>query len=311
VYRICSKNLGFKTRFFLPNGALTIDDLPDDVLLAIFDFYVVGYQDLYLFDVTFDDQGAKSKINSWQTLVHVCRRWRCLVFGSPRRLKLQLCCTRGITTSARKSLDVWPALPLLIKGFFSESSVDDIIADLKHSDRICQINLKFVPHAPIKKLWTATQVPFPELVLLYLSFGDFWGGPGPVLPDSFFGGSVHVPRLRFLKLTSITFPGLPKLLLSPTHLVLLSLCNIPNSGYISPEAMAACLSMLTSLERLQLEFEPPQSSPDQENRRSPPRIRFVLPSLTFFLFQRGERILGGPFVPDRCPSSRPVVDKVF
>jgi hypothetical protein len=86
-------------------------------------------------------------------------------------------------------------------------------------------------------------------------------------------------------LTSIPFPGLPNLLLSATHLVHLYLHNIPHSGYISPEAMATCLSMLTSLEELQLGFESPQSCPDQENRRSPPPTRSVLPALMAFFFK--------------------------
>ena len=50
--------------------------LPDDVLLAIFDFC-----------------GDKYELEAWQTLVHVCRRWRSVVLGSPRRLGLQLVCT--------------------------------------------------------------------------------------------------------------------------------------------------------------------------------------------------------------------------
>jgi len=33
---------------------------------------------------------AKRRADAWQSLVHVCRRWRSLVFGSPRRLNLQL-----------------------------------------------------------------------------------------------------------------------------------------------------------------------------------------------------------------------------
>ena len=55
---------------------LTIDSdvLPDDVLLEIFDFYVVGYQDLDLHDAFFGDQDTKRKIESWQSLVRVCRR---------------------------------------------------------------------------------------------------------------------------------------------------------------------------------------------------------------------------------------------
>ena len=110
---------------------VTIDGLPDVVLLAIFDFYVGEYQDNVRY--------AKREIESWQSLVHVCRRWRDLVFGSPRRLNLQLCYKH--CRSARKSSDVWPALPLLILGDVPETSVDDVIAELEHSDRIRQIDL--------------------------------------------------------------------------------------------------------------------------------------------------------------------------
>jgi hypothetical protein len=177
------------------------------------------------------------------------------------------------------SLNVWPPLPLLIGGNVSEASVDNVIAELEHSDRIRQINL--VLRTPqIEKLWTAMQVPFPELTSLHL---DWSYRHGPVLPGSFLGGSA--PRLRYFLLHSIPFPGLPKLLLSSTHLVRLCLVNIPHSGYISPEAMATCLSMLTSLQALYLEFESPQSCPDQENRHPPPLTRSVLPALTEFSFK--------------------------
>src|SRR5260221_5208216 len=50
-----------------------------------------------------------SAVESWQLLVHVCRRWRSLVFGSPRRLNLRLFCTPE--TPAKDTLAVWPALP--------------------------------------------------------------------------------------------------------------------------------------------------------------------------------------------------------
>jgi hypothetical protein len=46
----------------------------------------------------------KKKKDTWQTLVHVCRRWRTLVFGSPLFLKLELVCT--VKTPARDTLDV-------------------------------------------------------------------------------------------------------------------------------------------------------------------------------------------------------------
>ena len=254
-----------------------IDVLPDDALLAIFDFCVVGYQDMALglmFNVRF-----KREIESWQSLVHVCRRWRGLVLGSPRRLNLRLCWKpRGTAT---KSLDIWPSLPLHIHGYVFETSVDDLMAGLEHRDRICMINLWFHTSSRIEELCKAMEVPFPDLAFLLLSFAAL--SYRPDLPDSFLGGSV--PRLRFLYLYSIPFPGLPKLLLSAAHLVKLHLFNIPHSGYISPEAMATSLSVLTRLEILELFFESPQSCPDQEIRRPPPPTRSILPTLTSFWFK--------------------------
>jgi hypothetical protein len=228
---------------------LTIDDLPDDDLLAIFDFCVFRsrYPGFLRSDDHFD---IKRKIEWWQSLVHVSRRWRCLVFGSARRLNLRLVCVARMT--ARKSLDVWPALPLIVLG--RSLHVDDVIPELEHSDRISQIELScMATSAPgeANKLWTAMRMPFPELVTLGMSL---LGAPNvPALPDSFLGGSA--PRfLRHLTLFAIPFPGLPNLLLSATRLVHLHLYSIPPSGCISPEAMANCLSVLASLEDLHFHF---------------------------------------------------------
>ena len=257
---------------------LTIDDLPDDVLLAIFDFHEVKCHALVF--PGFGGYETKRKIESWQSLVHVCRRWRCLVFGSPRRLNLKLCCVPG--TSAKTSADVWPAFPLVILGGVSESSMDNAIARLEHSDRICQIQIDLNRYTTrIDELWTAMQVPFPELVILNLSYGDL--SHGPAIPDPFLGGSVQ--RLRYLSLRSVSFPGLPKLLLSGAHLVHLSLLHVPHSGYISPDAMATCFPILTSLESFQLEFGYFQDYPDQQSRHPLPQIRTVLPALTRFWFK--------------------------
>ena len=74
-----------------------IDVLPDDVLLEIFDFYV----DLNPWNPLDDTKEDKE---AWQSLVHVCRRWRSLVFLSSRRLKLRLFCTSE--TPAKDTLDV-------------------------------------------------------------------------------------------------------------------------------------------------------------------------------------------------------------
>ena len=263
---------------------VTIDDLPDDVLSDIFDFYVVKHQSLLDFIIVTGSE--KREIESWQALVHVCRHWRDLVFASPYRLNLRLYCTP--VTTARMSLNIWPALPLLILANEGDP-VNNVIAPLEHNDRIRHVEVVLGPYTTreIETLWTAMQVPFPELTALRLGRGD--SSSVPILPDSFLGGSV--PRLRYLGLTSIPFPGIPKLLLSATHLVQLRLTNIPHSGYISPEAMVTCLSPLTSLEVLHLNFESPQSGPDLETQ--PPFLptRFVLPTLEQLWFKGANEYL--------------------
>ena len=244
---------------------ISVDTLPDDVLIAIFDQYVNG--------------GAQHPIvrgKAWQSLVHVCRRWRSIVFGSPRHLDLQLVCS--VETPARDTLGVWPALPLVIwyNGYYQTGSVDNIIAGLERCVRVCRIELMFVQSSDLEIILAAMQQPFPELTLLLLTT---FSETVQVVPDSFLGGSA--PRLEYLMLDRITFPGLPKLLLSATHLVDLSLDNIPHSGYISPDVMVTALSSLTSLRGLTLRFQSPRSFPDQASRRPPPSTRSILLVLTF------------------------------
>jgi hypothetical protein len=240
---------------------VTIDMLPDVALLEIFDIY------------TLEDE------EEWHTLVHVCRKWRSIVFGSPLRLDLQLLCTAR--TPVRETLDVWPVLPIVVWSDDHESwGMDNIVAALEHNDRIYRLDLN-PQSSHFEELLAAMQQPFPALKFLdlWLQRGD---EPVPVVPASFLGGSA--PVLEVLALNRIPFPGLPKLLLSATHLVHLRLLNIPHSGYISPEAMVNSLSALIRLESLTIRFEFPQSRPDQRRRRPPPPTRTVIPVLTFLRF---------------------------
>ena len=245
---------------------MSIDMLPDDVLLEIFDFFVIQ---VYT---------AKYETEKWQTLVHVCRRWRSLVFGSPRRLNLRLFCSDR--TPARDTLDVWPALPLFIQRLGGAGSVYDIVAVLERGNRVYNIGLFNLKRSDLEIFSAAMQVPFPDLTDLGLSSN---GETMSALPDSFLGGSA--PRLRRLQLEGIPFPGLPKLLLFATQLVSFHLDNIPHSGYFPPEAIVTALSTLTRLEHLLLFFESPQSRPDPAHQRPPPPTRSVLPNLAVFEFK--------------------------
>jgi hypothetical protein len=242
--------------------------LPDDVLLEIFHFYMNMYS----------SNIGKPGIEAWQLLVHVCRRWRVLVFQSPRRLNLQLYCTPQ--TPVKDTLDIWPALPLIVAGNMALSSgTDNILATLGQSNRVCQVELHLTGWQ-LEEILAVMQVPFPDLTVMELSSHD--ENP-PVIPHSFLDGSAS--RLQNFSLFGIPFPGLPKLLMSATRLVHLHLSDIPHSGYVSPEAMVALLSVLSNLETLTLEFQSPQSRPDWETRRPPPSKRSVIPALIYFRFQ--------------------------
>jgi hypothetical protein len=78
---------------------------------------------------------------------------------------------------------------------------------------------------------------------------------------------------------------LPNLLSSATHLVDLTLSDVFHSGYISPEAIVALVSVLSRLETLSLEFGSPQRRPDRETRRLLPSKRSVIPALRYFYFR--------------------------
>ena len=219
-------------------------------------------------------------MHAWRTLVHVCRKWRSLAFGSPRRLSLWLC--YKARTSLKKTLEVWPPLPIVI---WVESpriwgvNKDNVIVALKHNDRICRIDLWDFPSSQFENVLEVMQQPFPTLSFLVLGLEE----TVPVIPASFLGGSTA--HLQTLALDYIPFPGLPKLLLSATHLVYLYLWRIPQSGYFPPEVMVNCLSVLTRLEVLKFGFKSPRSSVDQNSRYPPPSTRTLLPVLNEFRFR--------------------------
>jgi hypothetical protein len=254
-------------------GQATIDDLPDDVLLEIFDFYL---DDKNLNDIYSADQ--------WHTPVHVCRRWRSLVFASPHRLDLRLLCSTG--RSARVMLDIWPTLPIIQVEYHhdwsrtSEMTLDNTIAALGHPDRVRHISIIHYPGA-WDALAAAMQVPFPELTYLRL-----WsrGSSLSVVPC----GSA--PRLRTLKLREVPFLAVQNLIMSAGDLVDLALLGL---GYVSPESMVACLSSLKRLESLELEIEWFQSLPDQPSPL--PQTRAVFPALVKFTFN-GKSVHLGDFV---------------
>ena len=106
--------------------------LVDDVLLETFDFCrkIMMYPNW--------PHWPPRPVWNWLVLVHVCRRWRKIIFNSPRRLNLRILCTHG--SPVRKNLDIWPAFPIDLQ-LCSQTDLfptdeDNAIAALEHRDRV-------------------------------------------------------------------------------------------------------------------------------------------------------------------------------
>jgi len=127
------------------------------------------------------------------------------------------------------------------------------------------------------------QEPFPVLTRLFIGSDDV---NAPVLPGAFLRGSA--PRLQEIALSGIPYPTLPTLLLSASDLVELSLHKIPQTGYIPPEEMVACLAALPRLSTFRIGF---RSATRRDRILPPPVTRTVLPSLTSFRFSGASEYL--------------------
>jgi hypothetical protein len=245
---------------FSYTGITTINMLPDEVLLDVLKFV----------------------ISEWQRLVHVCQRWRRIVFGSPRGLDLTILCTYG--TPVKKNLACWPPFPIVIDFTWSGTGFpltyeDDVTAALEHPDRVRSIKLAVTSLLAVEgRFGTVMQEPFLALTTLWLSLKD--RNPS-VLPDVFLSGSA--PNLRQIHLVGISFPALPTILLSASNLVDLQLKEIPQGGYISPEAIVTSLAALTRLDTLCIWFKSPTSR--LQPRYSPLSTREVLTSLISLNFR--------------------------
>ena len=260
------------------DGNLTINVLPDDILLLVFSLC--------------NPRGHVDKPVTWQwcRLVHVCQRWRRIVFASPRYLGLVIIIGyRARTGSVRRALNCWPAFPIAIRrgtrGAFPmpDEDEDDILAGLKHPDRIYEISFS-ISWGMLKKSQSASLAwSFPQLERL-----EFRGAHGFHIdpPRGFLGGSTPTShKLRHMELLKTTFPSLPQLLMANRNLVYLSLGRDLYIGqrneHISPDTLASSLSAATQLKVFHVHIRPDISNRQQRSTHpaslSPNLI--LLPSL--------------------------------
>ena len=124
---------------------VTIGKLSEEVLLNIFRYYL------------------DSSPRFWPRLVHICHKWRRIVFASQGALCLRLFFTHG--TPVLKTLDWWPALPIVVEYGGSPmldppapEDEDNIMVALMRSDRVSSISLIFT-NTLLEKL-SAIERPF-------------------------------------------------------------------------------------------------------------------------------------------------------
>jgi hypothetical protein len=272
----------------IPQGRhASICVLSDDVLLVLFGFYRV------------------SSPFRWHRLVHVCQRWRRIVFSSPRGLDLQLYCTP--TTPVRSTLDCWPALPIVVQcrksppAGLSPEEEDNVVAALQHHDRVRSIELQLTSSLG-EKLSTQVNEPFSELEDLVLHFHWEFPSTWPPFPTSPFRW-ISGSRLRVLHLTDISLPSLPQLLSSSPNLVDLRVHDISPLSLPSftTSAFTNSLSWMTRLESLSIHCLSAISFLARTGVPLPAGRRVVLPALRRLDF-RGfskyfERLVAGIDAP--------------
>ena len=281
----------------------TIDMLPEDTLVEVFDFYRL--------DAIRKSPGDPWK---WHRLAHVCRKWRHVISMSPRRLDLRIFCQRnGAPISS--TLVSWPTLPLVVRYTASQKSKHmprHVLVALRHPDRLCEIFLD-VTSSMTRLMVETIQKPCKILERIRIRVQDTTGSP-LLAHSAFLGGSA--PRLKEIKLDGIAFPfpAIRQVLLSTSNLVELHLSDIPNDFYFPPDDLVAGLSTLVVLKRLMVGFLSPASSPPPSITHPPPQ-RSTLPSLTFLDFRGAseylEEFVARIDLPALCVISVKLFNQIF
>ena len=220
----------------------------------------------------------------WYKLVHVCRRWRYLVFQSTSHLGLHLVCTHG--TPVADMLTHSPRLPLIIdyidqgRGVTADEE-EGIVLALQQRDRVRRIRL-MMPVPELQRLIMAMEGEFPILEHLYM------GPPtkhttGLILPGTF---QAH---LRHLILINFAFSLGSPLLTNTTAAALVSLVlqRIHPSTYFRPNHLLQQLSLIPHLETFIIGFDSPVHNRNVERRllRELVMTPIVLPNLRWLGFR--------------------------
>ena len=262
--------------------------LNDDTLLNIFSLYpqdiIESYEDVIAFP-------EWNNARWWYKLVHVCRRWRCLILTSPVRLGLHLICTYD--TPVADMLANSPHLPLIINylDVNRDTSIEDekaILLALQDRDRVRRIGLS-MPATRLLNPIIAMDGQFPVLERLFI-----WplsqDNMSLMLPTRF-----QAPHLRMLSLTHIVLPVRSPLLTTTVGLVELGLWDVPLLASFRPTELVARLSSMPQLKSLSIGFQSPVPTRDVESQllHTPIGTLITLPNLRYCFFRCGSAYLDG------------------
>ena len=226
-----------------PNS--TINHLPDEVLLEVFDSYRQGGQSSYQW----------RKKHAWFNLAHVCRRWRAVVFASSSRLDLNI--TVGPENKGRMKTMLSGRLPILIDYYSGDlrepisaitgSALRRMRAVLRHHDRVRGISFGALD---VENFISAANYHFPALESLALGFSY---GQELDIPATFLRGPDQSDlRLRRLRLYGPSLTSVTGLLLSATALTDLTLADSPVYDCSQGPLLLACLQGMQCLRSLDL-----------------------------------------------------------
>ena len=219
----------------------------------------------------------------WNKLIHVCKRWRSLILGSPLRLDISLVCTRG--TPVADMLAHSPLFPLVIDYDYNNHDYtigdeEGIMLALQHRDRLRSICLS-MPTSSLQKLIATMGDKFP--MLQYLRIEPLTRrNIHLILPMAF-----EAPHLRHLILNHFASPIGSALLTSAVGLVTLTLWWTHPSTYPPINHVLQTLSLLHRLETLEIGFRSPVPKRVIQRQLShmPIVTHVTLPNLHWFAFR--------------------------
>jgi len=279
----------------------SIHILDDDSLLNVFHLYrpTPFDEDKTNNEQTFGGEWICERW--WYKLVHVCQRWRFLIFGSASHLNICLLCT--YRTPVADMLTHFPHLPLVIDHYKEPANYNDetgiLIALVQQPYRVRRIRLG-VHVSDVQRLIAAIDYEFPMLEYLCITPSTKWDKLW-TLPITF-----RAPRLRYLMLADFTLPIRSPLLTTEAGLVALTLESFEPSADFSPNRLLERLSLMHHLQSFAIHFSVPVPGSGVSGQPLI-TIHVTLPNLRSFAFQ-GESDYLEALLPH---TTTPLLEKLY